>query len=246
MLILVLALVAAVLGWLHTNLAMDPAGPGHGFSPPVVETNRPGAVGPVLRVHAAPALSVVEILTVRVADARNNYDRQAFGEPWLDVDRNSCDTRDDVLRRDLTDVQLVKGSRCLVAAGRLSEPYTGRVMDFSRGPDSSKAIQIDHVVALGDAWRSGAQQLTALQRQNLANDPLNLIAVDGPTNVDKSDGDTAAWLPPNKAFRCQYVARQVSVKAAYRLWITPAEKEAMKRVLDRCPGQQTLESGYPP
>ena len=100
-------------------------------------------------------------------------------------------------------------------------------------------MQIDHVVALGDAWQKGAQQLTAQQREHLANDPLNLIAVDGPANQDKSASDAATWLPPNKAFRCHYVARQISVKAAYRLWVTPAEKEAMKRILAPAPGRAT-------
>ena len=120
------------------------------------------------------------------------------------------------------------------------EPYTGRQTAFRRGADSSKAIQIDHVVALGDAWQTGAQQLTALQRTHLANDPLNLVAADGPANQDKSSSDAAGWLPPNKAFRCHYVARQVSVKAAYALWVTAAEKDAMRRVLGSCPDQATI------
>src|SRR4029453_4300972 len=125
-----------------------------------------------------------------------------------------------------------EGSGCKVAAGELLEPYTGRVIKFHRGPESSKAVQIDHVVALGDAWQKGAQQLTARERQGLANDPGNLICVDGPEKTEKSAGDAATWLPSNKPFRCHYVARQISVKASYRLWVTQAEKDAMKRVLD--------------
>ena len=127
-----------------------------------------------------------------------------------------------------------------MAGGTFQEPYTGRTIVFRRGAETSAAVQIDHVVALGDAWQKGAQQLTAQQREHLANDPLNLIAVDGPANQDKSASDAATWLPPNKAFRCHYVARQISVKAAYRLWVTAAEKEAMKRILASCPGQQTI------
>jgi len=91
-----------------------------------------------------------------------------------------------------------------------------------------------------DAWQKGAQSLTAGERQNLANDPLNLIAADGPANQDKGAGDAATWLPKNKSIRCHYVARQVSVKAAYGLWVTEAERDAMKRVLGSCPGQQTV------
>jgi hypothetical protein len=127
-----------------------------------------------------------------------------------------------------------------VAGGEFHEPYTGAVVRFTRGTESSKAVQIDHVVALGDAWQKGAQQLTPQQRQSLANDPLNLVAADGPANQEKSAADAASWLPKNKAFRCHYVARQISVKAAYKLWVTQAEKDAMKRVLATCPDQQTI------
>ena len=183
---------------------------------------------------------MLETLAVKGRSAKNNYDRGAFGQAWLDVDRNGCDTRNDILRRDLAAAEFVSGSRCQVAGGTFQEPYTGRTIVFRRGAETSAAVQIDHVVALGDAWQKGAQQLTAQQREHLANDPLNLIAVDGPANQDKSASDAATWLPPNKAFRCHYVARQISVKAAYRLWVTAAEKEAMKRILASCPGQQTI------
>ena len=96
-------------------------------------------------------------------------------------------------------------------------------------------MQIDHVVALSDAWQKGAQQLTEAQRLSFANDPLNLLAVDGPANQQKSDGDAATWLPPNKSYRCDYVARQISVKSSYGLWVTRAEHDAMARVLGDCP-----------
>ena len=118
-----------------------------------------------------------------------------------------------------------------------------KAVDFRRGQESSKAVQIDHVVALGDAWQKGAQQLTPQQRQSLANDPVNLIAADGPANQQKSAGDAATWLPKNKTIRCHYVARQISVKAAYGLWVTQPEKDAMKRVLDSCPDQSTRDCG---
>ncbi len=98
-------------------------------------------------------------------------------------------------------------------------------------------MQIDHVVALSDAWQTGAQQLTASQRLALANDPLNLLAVDGAANQQKEDSDAASWLPPRKTFRCAYVSRQVAVKVRYRLWVTAAEKAAIARVLSSCPGQ---------
>jgi hypothetical protein len=197
-------------------------------------------VGAVQAVPQGSAAAVLDTLAVKGRAAKDNYDRSAFGQAWLDVDRNGCDTRNDILRRDLHAGTLVDGAPCQVAGGTFREPYTGREVTFQRGPETSAAVQIDHVVALGDAWQKGAQRLTAQQRVHLANDPLNLIAVDGTANQDKGAADAATWLPPNKAFRCHYVARQISVKAAYRLWVAAAEKEAMKRILSSCPGQQTI------
>ena len=127
--------------------------------------------------------------------------------------------------------------KCQVTRGVLNDPYTGKVITFVRGGSTSANVQIDHVVALGDAWQKGAQQLSSKEREQLANDPLELLAVDGPANQQKSDGDAATWLPSNKPFRCQYVARQIAVKQKYKLWVTSAEKDAMNRVLAACPDQ---------
>jgi hypothetical protein len=197
----------------------------------------------VVPVHPVPqgsARAALEGLAVKGRAPKDAYHREAFGQAWQDVDRNGCDTRNDILRRDLTAVGFTEGSTCRVASGGMVEPYTGRVMEFRRGPESSQELQIDHVVALGDAWQKGAQGLTPKQRQNLANDPLNLIAADGPANQQKSAGDAATWLPGNKNIRCHYVSRQISVKASYGLWVTQPEKDAMKRVLDSCPDQATI------
>ncbi|MGN6445408.1 GmrSD restriction endonuclease domain-containing protein [Amnibacterium sp.] len=185
---------------------------------------------------AAPtssALAVLATLTIKGKSPLTGYDRVAdFGPAWLDVDRNGCDTRNDILRRDLTSTT---GSGCRVLTGTLHDPYTGKVIHFVRGNTTSTAVQIDHVVALADAWQTGAQKLSLQQRADLGNDPINLFAVDGPTNEAKGDGDTATWLPSNRSFRCEYVAHQIGVKAAYHLWVTPAEHDAMQRVLTTCP-----------
>jgi hypothetical protein len=173
-------------------------------------------------------------LAVAAPAPNTGYSRDAFGPAWADVDHNGCDTRNDVLVRDMTAVTFKAGTQeCVVATGTLADPYTGRTIHFVRGPDSGD-VQIDHVVALDDAWESGAQRLTAAQREQLANDPANLLAVDGPANQDKSASDASAWLPPDRAFRCAYVVRQIRVKAAYGLWVTPDEKKAMARTLDGC------------
>lgn len=210
----------------------------------MVASAAPGPGRPVLIVGQASALAVLATLPVRDQAERSNYLRSAFGEAWLDADGNGCDTRNDILRRDLQNIRFRDGSPCLVDSGSFLEPYTGRQQEFTRGRDSSETVQIDHVVSLGNAWATGAQDLAQEQRQSLANDPLNLLAVDGQANQDKSSSDAAGWLPPNKAFRCHYVARQVSVKAAYGLWVTAKERNAMHRVLSACPGQKSLPSGY--
>ena len=184
---------------------------------------------------AGKALDVLATIPVKGRAPKTGYSRDQFGQAWADVDRNGCDTRNDMLRRDLSDLALKPGTRdCVVLSGILNDPYTATLINFLRGSSTSSAVQIDHVVALSDAWQKGAQQLTEAQRVSFANDPLNLLAVDGPANQQKSDGDAATWLPPNKSYRCDYVARQISVKASYGLWVTRAEHDAMARVLADC------------
>ncbi|MHA7270095.1 HNH endonuclease family protein [Arthrobacter sp. HLT1-20] len=240
--LLAVVVLVVLAGWLHSSGRwpfMQDAGPAPAFTTPSPALGRP-----VVILSPATALAVLETLQVKGKAPPTDYQRSAFGEAWLDADANGCDTRNDVLRRDLAAVQFTAGSLCLVAAGTLNEPYIGKNVPFQRGKDSSAAVQIDHVVALGNAWQTGAAALTPVQRQSLANDPLNLLAVDGDANQDKGASDAASWLPPSKKFRCHYVARQISVKAAYRLWVTPAEKGAMVNVLGRCPQQAALASGY--
>jgi hypothetical protein len=178
---------------------------------------------------AGTALAALETLPMKGRAPKTGYTREAFGSGWRVVD--GCDTRQIILFRDLEDVVL--RDECTVATGVLSDPYTATRIDFSR--ENADMVQIDHVVALSDAWQKGAQQLTKEERADLANDPLELLAVDGPANQQKGDGDAATWLPPNGSFRCEYIARQIAVKQKYRLWVTEAEKRAMATVLARCP-----------
>lgn len=177
-------------------------------------------------------------LAVRSADEASvvpDYDRQAFGQRWADTDHNGCDTRNDILARDLARPTFKPGTRdCVVLTGTLAEPYTGTTIQFQRGDKGSALVQIDHVVALADAWRSGAWQWDAQRRQEFANDPENLLAVDGAANEDKSASSADQWLPPNAAFRCDYVKRQIAVKYAYGLSVTQAEQDAMATQLTTC------------
>lgn len=180
------------------------------------------------------AVTGLNALAVKGRAPKTGYTRTQFGNGW--EKSGDCDTRNRILARDLSDV-FYEVNSCIVVSGSLNDPYTGTIIPFSRGKETSSRIQIDHVVALSDAWQKGAQLLTPELRQKLANDGLNLLAVDGPTNMNKGDGDTATWLPPNKSVRCQYVARQISVKLKYALWVTGAEKTAMQNILKACPSE---------
>jgi hypothetical protein len=180
------------------------------------------------------AVAVLAELEVKGRAPKTDYSREQFGDGW--ANENGCDTRNIILHRDLRDV--VTNSECQVTSGVLDDPYTGATIQFERGSGTSGDVQIDHVVALSDAWQKGAQQLNYERRVELANDPLELLAADGLSNQQKGAGDAATWLPPNKQFRCQYVSRQIAVKKKYTLWVTQAEKDAMTRVLGTCPGQR--------
>jgi hypothetical protein len=179
------------------------------------------------------ASAALKTLVVKTWASHNGYSRDQFGDGWGDI--GYCDTRNYILKRDLKQIVMRPSENCVVQSGFLNDPYTGKVIKFVRGVKTSLAVQIDHVVALSNAWSTGAQKLSYATRVQLANDPLELLAVDGPTNGSKSDSDAASWLP-RAAYRCAYVARQIAVKRKYKLWVTLNEKGAMARVLATCPG----------
>ncbi len=203
--------------------------------------NAHGNIADTSLPHAgtSPVAEVLSHLAVKGRAPKTGYERALFSAGWASY--GTCDMRNVILARDLEQIAFVPGT-CKVNSGVLNDSYTNTIIHFVRGPDTSDDVQIDHVVALSDAWQKGAQQLTPLERYALANDPLNLLATDGKANQNKGDSDAASWLPPNKAFRCAYVARQVAVKSKYNLWVTVAEYQAMARVIVTCPTQQ-LPSG---
>ncbi|WP_279742975.1 GmrSD restriction endonuclease domain-containing protein [Rothia dentocariosa] len=203
---------------------------------PDTSSIKPQGTAPIGSDEASEALRILNTLPVKGRAPKTGYSRAQFGDAWSDIDHNGCDTRNDILNRDLTAKQHKNPRGCVVISGILNDPYTGKIINFMRGKDTSEQVQIDHVVALSDAWQSGAQEISAQERLQLANDPENLLAVDGPANQQKSDSDAATWLPANASFRCSYVARQIRVKAKYHLWVKPAEKEAMINVLTPCAG----------
>lgn len=184
------------------------------------------------------ASATLASLPIKGRAPKTGYSRAQFGPTWADVDRNGCDTRNDMLKRDLTEITFkAKTKNCVVLTGVLLDRYSGETINFTRGNISSMEVQIDHVVALSNAWQTGAFKLTVAQRTAFANDPLNLFAVKGRLNSQKGDGDAATWLPPLKSFRCAYVAQQIAVKSKYLLWVTAPEKDAMVRILASCPEQ---------
>ena len=193
-------------------------------------------ISPSHATSVASGLSIIETQVTKGRAAKTGYTRAQFGQTWADVDRNGCDTRNDILKRDLTgEVFKEKTRECVVVSGTLIDPFSGETINFVRGNVSSMEVQIDHVVALSNAWQTGAFKLTLKERTAFANDPLNLLAVKGRLNSQKGDSDAATWLPPLKSFRCDYVSRQIAVKLKYKLWFTAPEKEAMIRILKSCP-----------
>ena len=186
---------------------------------------------------AAPssAEELLNTLTVKGRAPKTGYTRAQFGATWADVNRNGCDTRNDILKRDLTNLVFrTKTHDCVVESGTLIDPYSGLQINFVKGVKSSMEVQIDHVVALSNAWQTGAFKLTLEKRTAFANDPDNLLTVQGRLNSQKGDGDAATWLPPLKSYRCTYVSKQISVKAKYGLWVTAPEKSAMLNILSKC------------
>lgn len=194
---------------------------------------------PALSGNAAQAVAA---LAVKGRAPKTGYARTAFGPAWVDVDRNGCDSRNDMLKRSLT--RPVMSGSCKVVSGTLADPYTGTSISFVYGGASE--VDVDHLVSLSDAWQTGATQWAYAKRVAFANDPLNLQPSSASANRRKGDSDAASWLPPKEAYRCTYVARQGEVKAKYHLWVTAAEKAAMLSVLSRCPTQNLPAPGPQP
>ncbi len=185
------------------------------------------------------AKDILEKLKIKGRAQKTGYKRTEFYNSWPTID--GCSLRQRIIKREFGDSAVISSEdNCTVLSGEFDEPYTGEHKIFLEKSEISKGIQIDHVVALSDAWQKGAQNLTKEERYSLATDPLNLLAVDASTNQGKSDGDAATWLPSNKSFRCTYVARQVSVKYKYSLWVTKAEHDAIEKVLENCPNERAV------
>lgn len=191
----------------------------------------------------APGADVLAGITVVPARThRYDYRRTQFGNAWDDDNdapggHNGCDTRDDILNRDLVDITHVSTRRCAdaVAAGTLHDPYTNAVVAFTRGAKVGEAVQIDHIVPLAYAWDMGASAWSYRQRLRFANDPANLLAVAGQANQDKADGGPGQWMPPNRAFACQYAIAYLAVLRGYALRVDQPSADALRVAAGTCP-----------
>jgi hypothetical protein len=188
----------------------------------------------------ADVLAGIAVLPQR--SRRYDYRRAAFGDAWDDSNdapggHNGCDTRDDILNRDLVDKTYVSIKRCpeAVATGTLHDPYTNTTLVFQRGAQIGESVQIDHIVPLSYAWDMGAYDWPAAERLRFANDPANLLAVEGQANQDKGDSPPALWMPPNKAFGCQYAIQFIAVLRGYQLPVDQASTDVLRQAAATCP-----------
>ncbi|MEU0655217.1 HNH endonuclease family protein [Streptomyces albogriseolus] len=198
---------------------------------------KPGLGALTSEADKTDARKLVDELTVKGRGPKTGYDRDKFGYAWMDtaegvpLARNGCDTRNDLLKLHGRDVQFRTGSDCVVVSMNLADPYTGKSIEWRK--QKAAEVQIDHVVPLSYAWQMGASRWSKEKRQQLANDPLNLLPVDGSANSAKSDSGPASWLPPNKSIRCSYAVRFAQVAEKYELPVTAPD---MRMMLKQCEG----------
>ena len=215
--------------------AVQPVSDGHAVSPlDNPDGTKPGLAPITAAADKDKARALIQKVATKGRGPKTGYDRDEFGYAWMDsapgsvpFAHNGCDTRNDVLKRDGLDVRYRSGSDCVVSSMTLHDPYTGKAIDWTK--THATAVQIDHVMPLSYDWQMGAAHWTKGKREDIANDPLNLIAADGSTNETKSDSGPASWLPPNKQVRCSYAVRIAQVSLKYELPVTSADKQAMLR-----------------
>ncbi|MBA2949866.1 HNH endonuclease [Streptomyces sp. PSKA28] len=198
---------------------------------------KPGLAPITSDADRGEALKLIERLQVKGRGPKTGYDRDEFGYAWMDtadgvpLARNGCDTRNDLLKRDGRELRFRSGSDCVVVSMTLQDPYKGQSIKWLK--QRAAEVQIDHVVPLSYSWQMGASRWPESKREQLANDPLNLLPVDGPTNSSKGDSGPASWLPPSKPIRCSYAVRFGQVALKYEMPVTAADKQMM---LARCGG----------
>ncbi|MDU0305317.1 HNH endonuclease family protein, partial [Streptomyces sp. PAL114] len=193
---------------------------------------RPGLAPLTDAKDRAAAAAVIDKVATKGRGPKTGYDRDEYGYAWMDtadgvpLARNGCDTRNDLLKLHGRDVQFRTGSDCVVVSMDLYDPYTGKDIAWKKA--KAAEVQIDHVIPLSYSWQMGASRWSESKREQLANDPLNLLPVDGGANSAKRDSGPASWLPPAKGIRCAYAVRFAQVAVKYELPVTTADKTAMR------------------
>ncbi|WP_433142041.1 HNH endonuclease family protein [Actinomadura nitritigenes] len=211
---------------------------GHAVSPlDNPDGTKPGLAPITSSGDLGKARALIKKVATKGRGPKTGYERDKFGYAWMDnapdvpFAHNGCDTRNDLLKRDGEDVKYRSGSNCVIVSLTLDDPYSGKTIHWTKS--HATTIQIDHVMPLSYDWQMGASRWTKDKRESIANDPLNLIPVDGPLNGAKSDSGPASWLPPNKRVRCSYSVRVAQVSLKYDLPVTSADKQKM---LELCGG----------
>ncbi|WP_181009870.1 HNH endonuclease family protein [Ornithinimicrobium sufpigmenti] len=195
----------------------------------------PAALVPEVGWDPIAALGSLTVIDDGTSLARTAYDRDFFGQRWLDVDRNGCDTRNDTLRRDLDDLAVREGTQgCVAQSGVLVDAYTGEEFVFERGTAHAGELHVDHIVALSDAWHKGAEGWSEDRRAEFANDPTNLVVTFGPVNLSKGANDAASWVPPDEDAWCGFAVHVVWVKEEYDLAVTEDEVDSLGQLLSTC------------
>ncbi|MBG6094069.1 HNH endonuclease family protein [Nocardioides luteus] len=233
----VLVVLLAIAGWAVSLWLPEEAPATRHPAPPATETATAGPPPGPASVRAVRGELASLATVARRPEGLVAYERSVFGGSWADSDGNGCNQRDDVLLRDALEVRTGQQGRCDhdVLAGTWVDPYTGRRLTFTdlKEPGQAQAIQIDHIVPLSEAWRSGASRWPEDRRRAFANDLDNLLAVDGPTNMSKGDADPAGWRP-RKGFQCAYATRWVESKARWSLAVDDSERRALGEMLGYC------------
>lgn len=194
-------------------------------------------------LQALDGIDVTPATRIPAYNRKEQFTPGGKGTSWPDIAGTGCNTRDDILAAQLTNV--VRNEKCQVVTGTLDDPYTGNVIDFERDVTvngkkvggNSMAVQIDHKYPLKKFWEGGAWKWTLEERVAAANDPLNLVASDGPANNFKSAKGPSEWMPStsgNAAYDCTFATDVVTVLVKYDLTATKADIASLRSTLTTC------------
>ncbi len=159
------------------------------------------------------------------------YSRDSLPTDWKDLDGNGCNTREDILKK-YTSEYTGRFDGCKIKSGKFYDYYNGKFLRYDKSVDTGGGIQIDHIVAIGNAWISGGYKWGKDEWISYINDEEVLIPTSSKTNREKSDKDITEWKPANNSYLCTYAEKQVEIKDKYKLTVTEKEKAELKSILN--------------